>query len=112
MIAIVVSQYELQLSIDPKLGRWLILRRCNRGKDMNIDGLQQITFEVHEKVALVTLNRPDQMNTWTPVMSRDLSDAMYECDENDDIRAVIVTGAGRAFCAGCLLYTSPSPRDS
>ena len=70
---------------------------------MNIAGLQQITFEVHEKVALVTLNRPDQMNTWTPIMSRDLSDAMYECDENDDIRAVVVTGAGRAFCAGADL---------
>ena len=64
---------------------------------MNIDGLQHITFEVHDKVALVTLNRPDQMNTWTPIMSRDLGDAMYECDENDDIRAVIITGAGRAF---------------
>ena len=70
---------------------------------MNIDGLQHITFEVHDKVALVTLNRPDQMNTWTPIMSRDLSDAMYECDENDDIRAVIITGAGRAFCAGADL---------
>tara|TARA_B100000900_G_scaffold251828_1_gene214586 strand:+ start:1578 stop:2408 length:831 start_codon:yes stop_codon:yes gene_type:complete len=70
---------------------------------MNVDELQQITFDVQNKVALVTLNRPDQMNTWTPIMSRDLSDAMYECDENDDIRAVVITGAGRAFCAGADL---------
>ncbi|HCY05500.1 MAG TPA: hypothetical protein DHU16_08595, partial [Gammaproteobacteria bacterium] len=70
---------------------------------MNVDELQQITFDVQDKVALVTLNRPDQMNTWTPIMSRDLSDAMYECDENDDIRAVVITGAGRAFCAGADL---------
>ena len=70
---------------------------------MNVDELQQITFDLQNKVALVTLNRPDQMNTWTPIMSRDLSDAMYECDENDDIRAVVITGAGRAFCAGADL---------
>jgi enoyl-CoA hydratase/carnithine racemase len=70
---------------------------------MNVDELQQITFDVQDKVAVVTLNRPDQMNTWTPIMSRDLSDAMYECDENDDIRAVVITGAGRAFCAGADL---------
>ncbi|MAD07393.1 MAG: hypothetical protein CMP86_08280 [Gammaproteobacteria bacterium] len=103
IIATVVSQYEVQLCIDPQLCRWLILRQCHRGKDMSIDGLQHITFEVHDSVALVTLNRPDQMNTWTPIMSRDLSDAMYECDENDDIRAVVITGAGRAFCAGADL---------
>ena len=70
---------------------------------MNIQELQQIDFEVTDQVALVTLNRPEQMNTWTPVMSRELSDAMYECDENDNIRAVVITGAGRAFCAGADL---------
>ena len=64
---------------------------------------QQIQFDVQDGVALVTLNRPDQMNTWTPVMARELSDAMYECDEDDRIRAVILTGSGRAFCAGADL---------
>ena len=59
-----------------------------------------ILVEKSQGIATVTLNRPEQMNTWTPIMSRELSDAMYECDENDDIRAVVVTGAGRAFCAG------------
>ena len=70
---------------------------------MNTDELQHIKFEIQDKVALITLNRPEQMNTWTPTMSRDLSDAMYECDENDTIRAVVITGAGRAFCAGADL---------
>ena len=64
---------------------------------------EQIQFDVQDGVALVTLNRPDQMNTWTPVMARELSDAMYECDEDDRIRAVILTGSGRAFCAGADL---------
>jgi enoyl-CoA hydratase/carnithine racemase len=70
---------------------------------MNTNELQHIKFEIQDKVALITLNRPEQMNTWTPIMSRDLSDAMYECDENDTIRAVVITGAGRAFCAGADL---------
>ena len=70
---------------------------------MNTNELQHIKFEIQDKVALITLNRPEQMNTWTPTMSRDLSDAMYECDENDTIRAVVITGAGRAFCAGADL---------
>jgi len=64
---------------------------------------EQIQFDVQDGVALVTLNRPDQMNTWTPVMARELSDAMYECDDDDRIRAVILTGSGRAFCAGADL---------
>lgn len=64
---------------------------------------EQISFEVRDRVALVTLNRPEKLNTWTATMSRELSDAMYECNDNDDIRAVIVTGAGRAFCAGADL---------
>ena len=64
---------------------------------------EQIQFSIEDRVAVITLNRPDQMNTWTPIMSRELSDAMYECDDNDQVRAVILTGAGRAFCAGADL---------
>ena len=64
---------------------------------------EQIQLSIEDRVALITLNRPDQMNTWTPIMSRELSDAMYECDDNDQVRAVILTGAGRAFCAGADL---------
>ena len=61
---------------------------------------EHIEFERGGKVALVTLNRPDNLNAWTPTMSRELSEAMHECNDNDDIRAVVLTGAGRAFCAG------------
>lgn len=64
---------------------------------------EQIKLEVDAGVATVTLFRPEQLNTWTPIMSRELSEAMQECDNNDAIRAVIVTGAGRAFCAGADL---------
>lgn len=61
---------------------------------------EQLIFEKQGRVAVVTLNRPEKLNTWTQTMASELSDAMYACDEDDDVRAVIITGAGRAFCAG------------
>ena len=54
-------------------------------------------------IALVTLNRPDKLNAHTPLMGIELNDAMAEADAVDDVRAVVLTGAGRAFCAGADL---------
>jgi enoyl-CoA hydratase/carnithine racemase len=51
-------------------------------------------------VGVVTLNRPDRMNAWTPRMGAELEDAITSLDRSDDIHAIVVTGAGRAFCAG------------
>lgn len=62
-----------------------------------------ILLEVKDEVATVTLNRPERMNAWTPEMAAELSDAMTACNERDEVRAVVVTGAGRAFCAGADL---------
>jgi enoyl-CoA hydratase/carnithine racemase len=65
---------------------------------------EHILFEVSDKVACITLNRPHAMNTWTSIMASELWDAMRRCDEDDGIRAVVLTGAGdRAFCAGADL---------
>lgn len=64
---------------------------------------EQIKLEERGSVAIVTLNRPEKLNTWTAIMASELSDAMYECDGNDAIRAVVITGGGRAFCAGADL---------
>ncbi|MDA1076228.1 MAG: enoyl-CoA hydratase-related protein, partial [Proteobacteria bacterium] len=61
---------------------------------------QQITLQVSGRVAVVTLNRREQLNAWTDVMSGELSEAMYTCDGDDNVRAIVITGAGRAFCAG------------
>jgi enoyl-CoA hydratase/carnithine racemase len=63
----------------------------------------QIRYEVTEEVALVTLNRPEQLNAMTALMGAELGDAMAEADADDGVRAVVVTGAGRAFCAGADL---------
>lgn len=61
----------------------------------------QLAFE--DQIATITLNRPDRMNAFTDAMARELIDAFDVTDANDDVRAVIVTGAGRAFCAGADL---------
>jgi enoyl-CoA hydratase/carnithine racemase len=64
----------------------------------------QITYEVAESIATITLNRPERMNAFTDVMMREVIDAFDQADADDDVRVVIVTGAGdRAFCAGADL---------
>lgn len=64
---------------------------------------EQIRYEVSDHVATVTLHRPDAMNAFTGTMMRELIEAFDRIDADDDVRAVIVTGAGRAFCAGADL---------
>ena len=64
---------------------------------------EQIRWEVDEHVATITLNRPDRLNAFTPTMLGELLAAFDRADSDDDVRAVIVTGAGRGFCAGADL---------
>jgi enoyl-CoA hydratase/carnithine racemase len=64
---------------------------------------EQIRYDAADHVLTITLDRPDKLNAFTPVMKRELIAALNRADADDDIRAVIVTGAGRAFCAGADL---------
>jgi len=57
-------------------------------------------------IATITLNRPEAMNAWNGQMAIDLSEALTSLDLDDDVRAIVVTGAGRAFCAGSDLSGS------
>ncbi len=61
---------------------------------------RDILLEVTDRVALVTLNRPDKLNAYTRTMGRELAEAFAACDADDGVRAIVVTGAGRGFCAG------------
>jgi enoyl-CoA hydratase/carnithine racemase len=61
---------------------------------------EQIQYEVADYIATITLNRPDRLNAWTPVMENEVFDAMQKADIDDNVRVVILTGAGRGFCAG------------
>ena len=63
----------------------------------------QIIYSVDDHVATITLNRPDQLNAFTGTMMREIIDAFDQVDADDDVRVVIVTGAGRGFCAGADL---------
>lgn len=64
---------------------------------------EQILYEVSDGVALVTLNRPEKLNAMTALMGAEMADVMAEADGDDGVRAVVLTGAGRAFCAGADL---------
>ena len=64
---------------------------------------EQILYDVDGGVLTITLNRPEKLNAFTPTMMRELIDAFDRADTDDAVRAVIVTGAGRAFCAGADL---------
>lgn len=64
---------------------------------------QTITLEIDDGIATITLNRPERMNAFTLTMMEELIAAFDLTDANDDVRAVIVTGAGKAFCAGADL---------
>ncbi|OYY89432.1 MAG: enoyl-CoA hydratase [Sphingomonas sp. 28-66-16] len=70
-----------------------------------------ITLTVDEGIATITLNRPDRMNAFTPRMMADLIAAFDATDGDDAVRAVIVTGAGRAFCAGADLASGEATFD-
>ena len=63
----------------------------------------QIAYEVADQVATITLDRPDRLNAFTVTMQRELCAALDEVDADPDVRAVVVTGRGRGFCAGADL---------
>lgn len=59
-----------------------------------------LKYEVKDRILTLTLNRPDNLNAFTVTMAHELIDAFHRASEDDDVGCVIVTGEGRAFCAG------------
>ena len=59
-----------------------------------------ILYETRERVAIVTLNRPEKLNAWTGQMASEMANAVRRANEDDGVGALVFTGAGRAFCAG------------
>src|SRR3989440_6788092 len=72
---------------------------------------KEIQYEVADRVLTITLNRPERLNAWTPTMQRELIEALDRADADDDVRAIVVTGAGRGFCAGADLEGGGSTFD-
>jgi enoyl-CoA hydratase/carnithine racemase len=73
--------------------------------------MEEILYAVENRVATVTLNRPDKLNAFTTRMRDSLIETFGRADADDEVRVVIVTGAGRAFCAGADLSAGPSTFD-
>ncbi|MFZ2467203.1 MAG: enoyl-CoA hydratase [Parvibaculum sedimenti] len=61
---------------------------------------EDLTYEVKGRVALLTLDRPDKLNAWTAAMEKSLKQALAAAVADDNVRVIVVTGAGRGFCAG------------
>lgn len=61
---------------------------------------EQLLYDVRDGIATLTLNRPDKLNAWTGVLDREVRHALTEASADADVRVVVLTGAGRGFCAG------------
>jgi enoyl-CoA hydratase/carnithine racemase len=72
---------------------------------------QEILYEVEDSILTITLNRPDRLNAFTPTMGQEVIDALDRADADDDVRAIVFTGAGRGFCAGADLEKGGSTFD-
>src|SRR3981189_3310892 len=72
---------------------------------------ETIKYEGAEQILTITLNRPDKLNAFNGTMQQELIDAFDAADKDDDVRAIIVTGAGRGFCAGADLSSGATPSD-
>src|SRR3954467_8578639 len=72
---------------------------------------ETLRYDLADGVLTITLHRPERLNAFTATMARELMEAFDRIDADDDVRAVIVTGAGRAFCAGADLEAGGSTFD-
>jgi enoyl-CoA hydratase/carnithine racemase len=79
---------------------------------------EHILFSIDDGVATITLNRPEVLNAFSSQMGNEVQDAYRHCDADDEVRAVVITGAGRAFCSGAdfsggsAVFGAPSDRSA
>ena len=71
-----------------------------------------ILYDIHDGILTITLNRPEAMNAFTREMMSEMIDACDRADADDDVKAIVVTGAGRAFCAGADLSSGGNTFDA
>jgi len=61
---------------------------------------EETLYSVHDRIATITLHRPDKLNAWTATMEKEVRAAMDQAEQDEHVRVIVLTGAGRGFCAG------------
>jgi 2-(1,2-epoxy-1,2-dihydrophenyl)acetyl-CoA isomerase len=74
--------------------------KCQHGSMLHDTSFETLSFRFADGIATITLNRPDQLNALNPRMADELFDISVLCDRDDEVRAVVITGMGRAFMSG------------
>ena len=74
--------------------------------------MESIQYEVNQGLATITLNRPDVFNSFNREMALSMQDALDACEENQEVRAILITGNGKAFCAGQDLKEVTDPENN
>lgn len=74
--------------------------------------MSNIKFEIENGVGIITLNRPDKFNSFVRQMAFDLQKALDDCESNKEVRAIYITGEGKAFCAGQDLAEAIDPKQT
>jgi enoyl-CoA hydratase/carnithine racemase len=67
---------------------------------VNAMPMQETIYAVADRVATITLNRPDKLNAWTATIEKEVRSCLEEAERDDGVRVIVLTGAGRGFCAG------------
>lgn len=70
----------------------------------------EILYRVEDRIAVITFNRPEKLNAWTAVMEDEVRAALGQAARDSGVRAIVLTGAGRGFCAGADLSPANTPR--
>src|SRR5260370_354373 len=91
-------------------GPAILFHVCNQHGEMHMS-YETILYDVADQVLTITLNRPEKLNAFTGTMMSEMIDAFTKADADDNVRAIIVTGAGRGFCAGADLSAGASTFD-
>ena len=87
-------------------------RRLDDYKRGMATAFEQVLYEVADPVATITLNRPELLNAWTARMGHEVAEAIGRAERDPAVVGIILTGAGRGFCAGAdlrMLASSPTP---
>jgi enoyl-CoA hydratase/carnithine racemase len=102
-VCMVVQEEEDCEDSPPVLILLLFMKLLRLRREVETMQYKYLKFSIEDKVATITLNRPNKLNAWNDEMDAGLSRILLECDKNDDVMVIVLTGAGRAFCAGADL---------